>query len=156
MGVRGLSSVVGIIHWGMGSMLSSTTKPCGGEQRKRALNPFPRATSHGMYAKSQSTFSHMLSSLGLSICSAWHIPLLPSLLLLASGNSVSLLPVFSTSLKTYDDVFNLNRLDCFFFFLLRYLFGWNQKVKITFTYIIASMWLHPRHYSGPNWQCWEQ
>lgn len=29
-GVGGLSSVGGVIHWGMG--LSSSAKPCGGEQ----------------------------------------------------------------------------------------------------------------------------
>lgn len=102
VGVLGLSSVCGIIHWGMGSMLSSTTKPYGGEQQKRALNPFPRATSPGIYAKARA-LSHTSSPLSLplsltlsNLFSVTH----PSVAIITaiSNSNVSLLPGFSTSL----------------------------------------------------------
>lgn len=78
----------------------STAKPYGGEERKRALNPFPRATSPGIYAKSQSTFSHILSSrcLSLSLSHLFSVTH-PSVAIITaiSNSNVSLLPAFSTS-----------------------------------------------------------
>lgn len=86
VGVWGLNSVEGIIHWGMGSMLSSTTKPYGGEQRKRALNPFPRATSPGIYAKAKA-LSHTSSPLWLSLSHLFSVTHLSVAIITAISNS---------------------------------------------------------------------
>lgn len=87
VGVWGLSCVRGVIHWGKGSVLSSsTTKPYGEEQQESALNPFLGPLLQG-YMQKPELFAHITrptSFFAFPICSVCHIPALPSLLLLAT------------------------------------------------------------------------
>lgn len=70
----------------MGSVLSSTTKPYGGEEWKSILKPVLWASSLGIYekAKALSHTSFPLLVPRSPICSVWHTRPLSSLLLLST------------------------------------------------------------------------
>lgn len=100
VGVWGLSSVRGVIHWGKGSVLSSsTTKPYGGEQQESALNPFPGPLLQGYMQKLELFRTHHPPHLLFCLSHLFSVSHPCVAIITAISNSnVSLLPGFITSL----------------------------------------------------------